>query len=170
MRFSVRKLLLLVTVACLLVGVVTMLKLEFEASHQRVERTNELLFAVLDQVGGVPAHFSILSRGNNEDAVLDYQIHRQLYQGHTISLEIDSTGAQMSSTELRSRLIDYYVKELGRRFRGIYSSVELPLPGGQQLSTAALSNENGDILFVEAAADPAERQAVVRVLVFVADN
>jgi hypothetical protein len=172
MRFSVRRLFLLLTMICIVAGVATTIANRIAIERERVDRTNELLWRVDKQLWEAPPpHFSRADGGNLPDLQSHNGPHRRLYRVDAVHLRIEPGGAQMTPAELASYLLKFYAEQIGHDIGGaLYSTTSHPLPSGHQLSTAILSTQDADLLLIDALVDLPNREAVVRAMVIVASD
>lgn len=173
MRFSVRRLFLAITLVCVLGGIATVVANRIAAENKRIDRTNDLLMRVTGLLWEAsPVHFSVRAGGCDALSLQSHNgPHRRLYRIGAVHLDIEPSGAKMTPAELGSHLLDHYAEEIGHGIGGaLYSTSDHPLPSGQHISTAILSTQDADLLFVDALIDPTKREAVVRMMVVVAAN
>jgi hypothetical protein len=173
MRFSVRRLFLAITIACVLGGVTTVVANRIAAENERVDRTNDLLMRVSGLLWEAsPVYFSVRAGGRDATSLQSHDgPHRRLYRIGAVHLDIEPSAAKMTPAELGSHLLEYYSEAIGHGIGGaFYSTSEHRLPSGQHISTAILSTQDADLLFVDALIDPTKREAVVRIMVVVASD
>jgi hypothetical protein len=171
MRFSVRQLFLAITLVCILGGVATSIANRIAAENERVDRTNDLLMRVTGQLWeAAPVHFSIRTGGRDALGLESHNgPHRRLYRIGAVHLDIEPSGAKMTPPELGGHVLEYYAEAIGHGIGGaFYSTSDYLLPSGQHISTAILSTQDADLLFVDAIVDTTNGEAIVRVMVVVA--
>ena len=77
----------------------------------------------------------------------------------------------MTPAELSDHLLEYYAEKVGHGIGGaIYSTSNHQLLSGPHVTTAVLSTRDADLLLVDALVDTTKREAIVRVMVFVASD
>lgn len=173
MRFSVRRLFLAITLVCVLGGIATVVANRIAVEIERGSRTNDLLMRVTELLWETsPAHFSVRAGGRDPTILQSHDgAHRHLYRIGAVHLDIEPSAAEMTPTELGNHLLKHYAEAIGHGIGGaFYSTSEHQLPSGQHLSTAILSTQDADLLFVDALIDPAKQEAIVRMMAVAASD